>query len=450
MADLPIVLAPATYARLLRAAEWLERNLMRGPGAAALTPPQAEVGWALTTTGTADGNGHYSADITVPKVDGSGWDEYTGVKLKPISGTLANATRYAARPAGTAPGGEELWVVVGDGAGSSSSLTVQEVDGSPSVTSVTTITTNQAQGLRTTSGGAGIAALSVDDASTTQAGVVSTSTQSFAGNKFFTGKLVGAGTADDQFYLQAGNAGSVYTQHARLGYQYAANIAILNVVSYVDLAGSISSCSASFQANTSLGTARVVFGGQIAGAAVTPSLCITDSTSTLRVGGTATTGGLTFVGGLYISGTATGIGGGGTVGTVPLFDGTGTIADSGITDNGTTVGFTRAIAGAASAIAGGVTDYDDQSVSGGTVIHFNLTSSGANLTGITAGTSGRVVVLQNTSSSKTLTIKHDSASSTAANRFYTPGSADYALGPYAGVVATYNATLSRWLLAGGA
>lgn len=404
---------------------------------------------------------------------------------------------------------EFLAPTTGTGAGP---LTVQEADGSPAVLNVTTITTNQTQGLRTTSGGTGIAALSVDDASTTQAGVVSTAAQSFNGNKFFDDYVVGCGGS---VIVQSGGTGAVATKQAAVSYSNTGSDVSAGGIGLSNWGVTDSATYymvLSQQLSGALGNARFIFSSVWAGAEARPNLVVQTGAATYKEGKTGTYLGMEFTSGLMTndngvssseptggSGEAntasnvgsgsgwyktksgvdlqfksvvagTGItvtsntnditisltntavtppGGGGTPGVVPIWDGTTSLEDSGVTDNGTTIGFTRAIAGATSAVAGGVTDYDDLDPSGKVVLFVNLTSASANLSGITGGTDGRLLVIQNTSSSKTLTLKHDTTS-TAANRFYLPGSTDYVLGPYKGVVAVYNGTLSRWLVAGGA
>lgn len=451
MAEEGIVLTRQGKDRVDAAVRWVERNLMtRPPEQGPRGPAQAEVGWALTTTGTADGNGHYSADISVPKVDGSGWDEYTGIKLKPITGTLANATRYAARPAGTAPGGEELWVVVGDGAGSSSSLTVQEADGSPSVTAVTTITVAQGQGLRVT-GTTVTAAMTIDDASLTQVGVVSLGSQSFNGKKFFDdGIVLSPASFATAIQVQNGGTGTAATSNYGFHYFYvSAGIPFyVTGVTYDSNHGT----SITFRSDTTF--SQFSIDATRGGVAVRPDILISTGTGS-KTGETGTFLGMEFTSGLLtndngVGGGApiSGPGGGLTTGTVTVASGTGAVADSGITDDGTTTGFTRAVALDTTHISGGavLADIDNQDPSGSSVLFFDLSSASISLTGVQGGTDGRIVKLFNTSGSKNLTLKHDTTSSTAANRFYTPGAADYVIGPYGSAEIVYNGTQSRWLV----
>lgn len=70
------------------------------------------------------------------------------------------------------------------------------------------------------------------------------------------------------------------------------------------------------------------------------------------------------------------------------------------------------------------------------------TDASRNLTGIAAGADGRAVFLFNIGSFN-LVLKHNTTSS-AANRFATPGSVDYALLPGAGALIIYDSTSSLW------
>lgn len=83
--------------------------------------------------------------------------------------------------------------------------------------------------------------------------------------------------------------------------------------------------------------------------------------------------------------------------------------------------------------------------------HLAFTSSSATvLTGVVAQTSGARVLIHNAPSSGVstaiLTIKNESTSSTAANRFSPPGGVDYVLQPNDSVWAEYSGTTSRWLI----
>jgi hypothetical protein len=72
------------------------------------------------------------------------------------------------------------------------------------------------------------------------------------------------------------------------------------------------------------------------------------------------------------------------------------------------------------------------------------------ITGLTGGATGRHMVILNVDDTDTLTLKHEDANSTAANRFDLPSASDLAIGPRTGVHLIYDGTSSRWRLAAGA
>jgi hypothetical protein len=65
------------------------------------------------------------------------------------------------------------------------------------------------------------------------------------------------------------------------------------------------------------------------------------------------------------------------------------------------------------------------------------------ITGITGGASGRVLVLLNTSAF-TITLSHNDANSSAANRFRAPGSANYAIQSNGAAMVVYDSNGPRW------
>lgn len=80
--------------------------------------------------------------------------------------------------------------------------------------------------------------------------------------------------------------------------------------------------------------------------------------------------------------------------------------------------------------------------------YFLLEATAANvsLTGITNGWDGRTLVLRNNSATYPLTLKHESSSSTAGNRFSIWTAVDYSIAPGSYVELTYNSTASRWYI----
>lgn len=82
------------------------------------------------------------------------------------------------------------------GGGGSGSLTVTTVDGSPSYTGITTLRLDEADGFVLTNPSAGIARIDIADASTSQTGVVNTTTQTFGGDKTFNDDVFVNGALD--------------------------------------------------------------------------------------------------------------------------------------------------------------------------------------------------------------------------------------------------------------
>jgi len=103
------------------------------------------------------------------------------------------------------------------------------------------------------------------------------------------------------------------------------------------------------------------------------------------------------------------------------------------------------------ALSGDITDaitadQNDYAPTGHATASTIRVSSDANrtITGLAGGADGRIVLLMNVNTSFTLTLASDSASSTAANRFYTPGDVSFAIPRHCGVKLRYDATDSRW------
>jgi hypothetical protein len=86
------------------------------------------------------------------------------------------------------------------------SLTAEEVDGTPSYTGTTTLRFDQADGFVVTNPSAGVARIDLIPATATQAGIVSTTSQTIAGNKVFTAAISCQG-----FGCGSSGSGSPYT-----------------------------------------------------------------------------------------------------------------------------------------------------------------------------------------------------------------------------------------------
>jgi hypothetical protein len=83
-----------------------------------------------------------------------------------------------------------------------------------------------------------------------------------------------------------------------------------------------------------------------------------------------------------------------------------------------------------------------------TASSLRLSSSGAfSITGLQGGAAGRVLLLINVGANN-ITLTHDDAGSTAANRFFIRGAASLVLTPHKGAWAQYDATASRWRVIG--
>ena len=99
---------------------------------------------------------------------------------------------------------------------------------------------------------------------------------------------------------------------------------------------------------------------------------------------------------------------------------------------------------------------DETSTGTGTIDDYALASTSAvlrwngggaaTLNSVTGGADGRVLIILNVTSAQTLTIAHETGTTTGA-RFWLPGSSNYLIGPYGGAIFVYDATASRWKMA---
>ena len=125
-----VVFTPAAADRIGRAVRWAEAQRQAGREPAG-PDHGVEPVWVRLTSGTADGDGHYPGVITLYSGVAEAWSDYSAVKVAPLNGeTLSNATRYAVRPSGRTPAGDELYTVIGGPA--AGTITVSALDGSPS------------------------------------------------------------------------------------------------------------------------------------------------------------------------------------------------------------------------------------------------------------------------------------------------------------------------------
>lgn len=80
---------------------------------------------------------------------------------------------------------------------------------------------------------------------------------------------------------------------------------------------------------------------------------------------------------------------------------------------------------------------------GGDVFRISASASGVNLTGMVAGAE-KLRLLLNIGSTHNITLVHESASSTAANRFIAPNGGNYIVAPTGSATVFYDDTSARW------
>ncbi|MGE4077390.1 MAG: hypothetical protein AB7F22_17680 [Reyranella sp.] len=84
-------------------------------------------------------------------------------------------------------------------------------------------------------------------------------------------------------------------------------------------------------------------------------------------------------------------------------------------------------------------------INAGLTGNMTLTGISRSDAGVTAdGQYSRIVILRNNSASYTLTLNHESGSSSAANRFFLPYARSYLLAPYSSAIACYS--YNRWAI----
>lgn len=197
------------YAELVEMLRWWKgrRGLLDRLAGPPITVEPVHV---KTTSGTADGDGNYPGVVTLWSASDAAWQEYaTAVKLRPPNGeTLANNTRYPARPAGRTAGGDELYVMLSGTGVTGGSITVEESDGSPSYANISTVRFPAAGAnvlavgsvvLTNPSAGVALVSLYVQFATSSNgAGVLNDAVnpQTIPGNKVWTGTASFSSTAN--------------------------------------------------------------------------------------------------------------------------------------------------------------------------------------------------------------------------------------------------------------
>lgn len=92
------------------------------------------------------------------------------------------------------------------------------------------------------------------------------------------------------------------------------------------------------------------------------------------------------------------------------------------------------------AISGSQNNYNP---GGGDVFRISASTTGVNLTGMVLGNE-KLRLLLNIGSTNNVTLAHESASSTAANRFITPNGGNYIVAPTGSATLFYDDTSTRW------
>ena len=278
-------------------------------------------------------------------------------------------------------------------ASATSGITAEEVDGSPSYTGTTTLRFDSADGFVLSQPGAGITRVDLNEATISQNGIVTTTSQTWSGAKTVRGDVTAEYTngTTDTFRIAilrtaTGGTGypSVYYYHDVVGGAHAGTYEAQ--LSFID-DGPVS-CP------MYLGTTWCDVLGGITGPAGTPIVApqfgFCDGSVDPVMGSTTVTGGLTFKGGILVSGSFSG--GTGTVTSVNL-----TAPAAGITVSGgpvTTSGsITLALAddlAALEALSGTNTIYYRSGAStwSAVTIGSNLTFSGGTLNAAGGGTPG--------------------------------------------------------------
>jgi hypothetical protein len=105
---------------------------------------------------------------------------------------------------------------------------------------------------------------------------------------------------------------------------------------------------------------------------------------------------------------------------------------------------------APSALSGNQNNYNPTGLDTAAALRVDPGAAARVITGLAGGSEGRVLILVNSSTTagRTLTLNHQDASSTAANRFIGKNLANVVINPGACAILWYDATDSRWRIAG--
>jgi hypothetical protein len=125
-----------------------------------------------------------------------------------------------------------------------------------------------------------------------------------------------------------------------------------------------------------------------------------------------------------------------------------TVANQQVTVNGTLKGTSQFILNGTispTQITGNQNDYNPTGLSTASYVRINSDGTVRTITGLAGGADGRVIVLQNTGTTS-IVLSHESASSSAANRFHFTSALDFSLIPDDKIVLHYDGTAARWYM----
>lgn len=196
-----VFLTPAAVDDLRRMRSEVSGLQMKPPRAAGAHARELSP-W-VTITSVTKTSGRYPGKIWTRDEANAAWVEGEACWVDtPNGATLATSTYYrgVVTDPSLGPGGSERPVVQVVGLGSSGSITVEEQDGSPSYTGISTVQVDQAAGMVLTNPAAGKALVSQSAASASAVGYVTTGTQTFAGEKTFADTPVTIGTVGGGAY----------------------------------------------------------------------------------------------------------------------------------------------------------------------------------------------------------------------------------------------------------
>lgn len=128
------------------------------------------------------------------------------------------------------------------------------------------------------------------------------------------------------------------------------------------------------------------------------------------------------------------------LGTSFLVSGTGITLSYNDAGNTLTIGTSGVSVLSPSGISTSQNNYDPGS---GDVLRLSASASGVNITGLVPRIE-KLRILINIGSANNVTLNHESASSTAANRFITPNGGDYIVAPTGSTTLFYDDTSTRW------